>query len=564
MNNEFEQFVPKGTDWYERRGQYIGRGGIFSETLGKRIEGEFTVGWNDGGNCDIQCVPENLSFSELARVTNDFDEFRDLIVTAEDGEFTASQCYIHGTNFNFNFGAASGSTLTFSALAAMFRRSGSSQPTVWNCSLTNFVSSLLVAPEVYRRNPLSLFEIPVIPAADSSLGRVQLMQLGKTRAVAFGYADSLAFIEHLAEFDDIKSALERGESRNEVTSLMSGRIPDGMGISAEEVRAWFPTEILDALTLASGSKIGLGIIELRSKDRDLYERVHVAFADGRYISGHEAIGRYHSTNADSGLGRFLESVLHSSHESRKRFRLLSAAIDLAQEALQVPDLAFALMVRALDGLANNLSLTRSNLSNVLPADISEEVRAILSDAFSAIRQISPAGTTVDEIAKAKVVLSRIADRARSADSVEDKFSLSLGRVLTRYGLEDAGAMGMFYEKHPRKDGLTWGQVLDKYRAGTIHHGYIDYSAGVEIMDVVCVTRHLIDIGIRICLKEVGYQGTYNPLDMTTWRQNSVSWVRTDSDIRNFGYHGMTPKMFQFIDRDEQPRAETHANAVRPE
>jgi hypothetical protein len=369
------------------------------------------------------------------------------------------------------------------------------------------------------------------------------------RILAFRYEGSLAFVEHLPEFDGAKARLKGRQSTNEVTSLMVGRIPPGVALSAEEVRQWFPAEILDALTLASGSRIGLGIIELRAENRTLDGRVHIAFADGRYISGHEAISRYQSTGPNSGMGPFLEKVLQSDTEVKRRFRLISAAIDLAQEALGIPDLAFALIVRALDGLANDLKLTRSDLGDALPPDMAESVREILAKAFASIRGLSPVGD-ISETARSRTVLSRIADRARSADSTEDKFSLSLGRVLAKYGFKDESAMAMFYSKYPRADGFTWGQALDRYRAGTIHYGHIDYSAGIKIMDVVCITRHLIDVAIRICLKEVGYEGTYNPLDMTTLRQNPVDWVKSENDIRSFGYHGMTPKMFRFIDRSE--------------
>jgi hypothetical protein len=415
--------------------------------------------------------------------------------------------------------------------------------------LTNLVIDLVGRVEIARQNPLNLFHFPEIPPDFASIAVAQLVQSTMARILAFRYAGSLAFVEHLPEFDSAKERLKGRQSTNEVTSLMVGRIPPGVALSAEEVREWFPTELLDALTLASGSRIGLGIVELRAENRTLYGRVHIAFADGRYMSGHEAISRYQSTGPNSGTGPFLDRVLQSNTEAKRRFRLISAAIDLAQEALGIPDLAFALIVRALDGLANDLNLTRSNLSDELPPDMAERVREILAEAFASVRGLAPVGDT-SETARSRTVLARIADRARSADSTEDKFSLSLGRVLANYGLEDESAMGMFYAKHPRKDGFTWGQALDRYRAGTIHYGHIDYSAGTEIMDVVSITRHLIDLAIRICLKEVGYEGTYNPLDMTTLRQNPVDWVKSEKDIRNFGYHGMTPKMFRFIDRSD--------------
>ncbi len=47
-------------------------------------------------------------------------------------------------------------------------------------------------------------------------------------------------------------------------------------------------------------------------------------------------------------------------------------------------------------------------------------------------------------------------------------------------------------------------------AGVIHRGYLDYGAEAEILDVLWYTRHLIDIAARIAMKEVGYDGIYDP------------------------------------------------------
>ena len=142
---------------------------------------------------------------------------------------------------------------------------------------------------------------------------------------------------------------------------------------------------------------------------------------------------------------------------------------------------------------------------------------------------------------------RIADRALSADSTDDKFGLSLGRILSYYKLDDEAAVASFYTKHPRRDGFTWAQALDVYRGGVIHRGFLDYSTGTEIMDVVCCTRHLIDIAIRVCLREIGYGGTYNPMNMAATQQSPLDWVKTDQSIGLFGYNGMIPKMIKYVE-----------------
>ncbi|MDR3714446.1 MAG: hypothetical protein P4L51_16665 [Puia sp.] len=549
MDDLFDALKPKPSIWYSSSGVYEGNGTVFSETLGRTIDGRFLIDWDDLGKLSIRCTPTNIELPDCMRIAEDFDKFHDLRVVTGDGIFRARQCYLNGPTLSF--GAQGGSvTLKFSTLACALTASEHSVPSTWNVPITNFLMDLRLRPGTCDRHPLRIYPTPLIPEdfPSDKMSMARLIANSKNRLVTFEFNGSTAFIEHLAAYDDAEADLKHRRNFNRVTSMMVGNIPSEAGLGPEEVQEWFPSDIFFGLTFASGSRIGMGPIELRTQDGRLYARIHLAFASGRYTDGHMTVSDLvHSDGAGSGLGHFLTCLLQASAVSMRRIRLLAAAIDLSQDALETPDHAFAFIVRALDGLANDLKLARSNLKAELSEIVGNQVRNILLGASKSIRRLSKGGSSCLD-PKAQSALARIADRALSADSTDDKFGLSLGRILSHYKLDDEAAITSFYAKHPRSDGFGWTQVLDSYRGGTIHRGFIDYSAGIEIMDVVCCTRHLVDIAIRICLREMGYGGTYNPINMAATQQCPIDWVKTELDIELFGYNGMIPKMIKFVEQ----------------
>jgi hypothetical protein len=119
-------------------------------------------------------------------------------------------------------------------------------------------------------------------------------------------------------------------------------------------------------------------------------------------------------------------------------------------------------------------------------------------------------------------------------------------VLKHFDLHDQVAIEEFYRTYPRVDGITWNQALNKYRGGVIHRGFLDYSSDVLMDDVVCCTRHLIDIAIRICFRVSGYEGTYNPFNRAAMQRNEVGWVIDGTSIGQFGFNGRIPNLFKTV------------------
>jgi hypothetical protein len=551
MGDLLSSVLPAACDWYEPSGMYEGGGTVFSETLQRPIMGMFTIEWSEVGDVTILCTPTDLELHNAMRIAEDFDKFRDLNVVVGSGRFSAKRCYLKGPQLSFGSGGTS-MLLRFHISAGTFVASDEIVPSLWNAPLTNFIGDFRPRSGATVRHPLRVYRMPSIPdGLPSDLRtRASMAAVSKNRFITFESACADAIIERLPTYDGAATELNEKRASIRATCLMAGSIPPGGGVKAEEVEAWFPEDALVGLTLASGTRVGMGFVDLRDADARLHSRIHLAYAGGRYIDGHPALSDLaHGTAAGSGIGGLLTGLLKTDRAAMHRIRLLCAAIDLAQDALGTPDHAFAFIVRALDGLANDLGVSRNNLAAELPAATDAVVKQVLAGASSSIRGLAGAtGSAAD--AKMNAVLSRIADRARSADATEDKFSLSLSRVLDHYKLNDVTAMAAFYKQHPRADGLGWLETLDLYRGRTIHRGFIDYSGGIQIMDVVCVARHLVDIAMRICMLEAGYSGTYNPFNMSATQLSPLDWVKGEREIRQFGYNGLQPKMIKLIGFDD--------------
>jgi hypothetical protein len=526
---------------YQAGGVYRGLGSVFSERLNGTIEGTFEIEWDDLGTCRIRCFPSNMHPFAAILIAQDFDQFRDLQMKSQEGVFYARKCFLDKASMNMGE-SGNGSELTFVTLGAVFTESSEVHPVFWNAPILNFLMDLRGTTE-RSTHPLQISSM----FCQTDQDQRQDDQGGtRRRIISFPFAGAPAFLEHVPNYETVKRQLLERTSPVLVTSVMAGSIPGSADLTIDGVTGWFPTDAILALTLATGTQVSLGFIELRDGCGQLCQRLHLSFVNGPYRDAHMTISDpIHNDRSASGAGALITAYLSTSETKLQIVRMLTETIETAQSALQTPDHAFAFIVRGLDGLANSLQLTRTILSKELPEQEAREVKAVLKSARNGIYGISRGLNALPDTKTANV-LRRIASRAEQADSTEDSFGLSMTRVLEYFDLHDQEAIDSFYMQLPRSDGLTWNQALDKYRGGVIHRGFLDYSTGVLMDDVVCYTRHLVDIAIRICLKEVGYQGTYNPFNKTAMQRNEVGWVVDDKSIAQFGFSGRTPKLFRTI------------------
>lgn len=529
---------------YEGSGHYEGPGPVFSERLNLPIEGDFDIRWNDLGKCEIRCVPRNLHPLHSLLIAQDFEQFRELRVQTAEGIFYAPRCFLDKTEIRMGE-SGNGSELIFVTLAGMFTLAFPKAPVFWNATVLNFLMDLRPTSNSYS-HPLRVAQLFQALDRDASGGGDAASTGVPIRAITFTFADKLAFMEHLPHYEEAKRKLQEGEEQILATSMFVGSLPEQTDLTIDGVKDWFPQDAILALTLATGTQCSLGFIELRDAEGDLCQRLHLNFINGPYKQGHLTISDHiHSDYGASGVGALISGILSLPEERRKTVRMLIDTIETTQSFLQTPDHAFAFIIRGLDGLANSLQLTRTNLADALPSAEGTEVKTILRNAKQAILKLSRRIGTSRGSASSNL-LDRIASRAEQAGSIEDSFGLSMTRVLQHFGLRDQEAIEAFHAQNPRADGLTWNQALNKYRGGVIHRGFLDYSTEAVMDDVICLTRHLVDVAIRVCLKEVGYAGAYNPFNRTAMQRNEIDWVVNETAIAQFGFNGHTPKLFKTI------------------
>jgi hypothetical protein len=515
--------MSKELAWYEEQGVYEGRGTVWSDTLKSPITGRFRLTWSDSKGCRIECFETGLNPLQSLLILQDFSEFRDLEIQCEGAVVRGARCYRVNALESAN---AEGEQieLSLTTLEAEYIVSPE-RPRFWAVSLVNFVAEIL-------------------PFRDSAAPH--LLRGGAPGWIPLSFNGDAAFIEPLPDYELRTQSLKNGIETVSTTAIFAGTIPGSAGLDIKAVKDWLPTAAADALSLATGISVGIGLIELRREDGTLNRRIHIPFQNKEFKPNHSFVtDPAQARTGRSAVGTLAQNAIESSVETKKRFRLLVSAIEEAQDAIETPDHAYTYIVRALDGMANILGLNRTRLADLLPAASAQTTRQILYEARDRLKKEERANRQSGEIATADI-LERIASRAEQADAIEDSFGLSLTKLLRIYDLNDESAMRDFYGKSPRPDGRSWVQTLNRYRSGVIHRGYLDYETEAEIIDVLRFTRHLVDIAARIAMKEVQYTGTYDPLNESATQQADLDWVKSDVQVKQFGFHGMGPKPFKFI------------------
>ena len=496
MSNQFT--------WYQGKDFYEGRGTVWSKTLRSPIAGRFRVTWSDKSGCRIECFETNLSLPQSLAILQDFDEFRDLEILCEEAAFRAVRCYRADAVDEAGLEGKQ-ADLILTTLEAEYIASAE-KPRFWAVSLVNFVAEILPFRDNAIPHPLRGGREPLIT------------DRAAPRWIPLTFNGDEAFIEQLPDYEQRAKALKDRTETILTTAIFAGAIPNSAGFDIDAVKAWLPIAAADALSLATGISVGIGLIELRNENGALNRRIHIPFQNRDFKRNHTFISDpAHARTGRSALGALAQNAIESSAEKRKRFRLLVSAIEEAQDVIETPDHAYTYIVRALDGLANIHKVNRTRLADSLPAGCAQTTRLILFEARDKLKKEERTYRKSGDTATAGI-LERIASKTEQADAIEDSFGISLTKLLRIYGLRDEDAMSDFYRQSPRPDGTSWVETLSRYRAGVIHRGYLDYGAEAEILDVLWYTRHLIDIAARIAMKEVGYGGIYDPFNLSATQQ----------------------------------------------
>ena len=130
------------------------------------------------------------------------------------------------------------------------------------------------------------------------------------------------------------------------------------------------------------------------------------------------------------------------------------------------------------------------------------------------------------------ILEKISRQISSAKTVTTGFGEKAVALVKKFNLPDAEIMGNYYQANPRSDKRKkWQEVISYYR-GTSMHKYMTKDHDFE--DTIKVLTHLHDILIRIVLKILEYDGTYQP-PMKSKNEFPIDWVKPDTTADKLGY-----------------------------
>jgi len=352
--------------------------------------------------------------------------------------------------------------------------------------------------------------------------------------VIFEYNGEPGFIERLADYDDRQARLVSRRERRLVTALMVG-IVGGASDTWEALGEWFPFDLLGILGMASGAEVGAPWVEFRDGEGALVGRWHAALGTPDYHRGHAAI---HEA-VHSGTGRLVTRACTSKEFSSTHLRVaVRHLVDgLAYE--QPMEERLGHFCRGIDGLCKAYELTGRSLLDEVKGEYRERVRKAIAGAASAIEAIAADAAGAGDVTDGEM-LRRIAERTRSNPAYVDyNFGNAAIRLMERFGLADPEVMERFLAN---EDGdiaegrRKWSKWLSDCRGTTMHGGYFDIAGDVHDSQFLWqTTQHLLDILLRIMLKTLRYEGTYQPSVSRTLDAQPFDWVRPETAPQALGY-----------------------------
>jgi len=414
-----------------------------------------------------------------------------LIIHTETGTFTSN-----GKVF-YSQGAGLDSKLRFSLSEGTYEEIGADDPSYWVLPLTNFVSSfhLKYHPSL-TQHPLRLYLTPTIPdMADEKQKQMALFAANRANLlIDFYFGESIGYIQPVLDYSKKEESLKAGQTKKCITALMISEVTQKL----EEV--WFPYDYTSLISFAVGTRVDAAWIEFRDNSGNLVSRRHITQFETDYKKGYAVVDEA----LHAGIGQLISLASNSSEFGKSYFRVLLAhLVRLQSYSRQIED-QMDLLCRAFETLCKEFGFSVQNLAMSLPPNYQMEIERILTSARKEVQELSKsAGSDINP------VLQQIGSRIANAKNVDRAFGLAVMNLLEKYGLPDTIIMDKYYALHPDIQGGSWIQTLSKYRGAVIHVGYLSHKE-YDIQDVLILEDHLHDILVRIVLKILDYQGTYQP------------------------------------------------------
>ena len=500
------------------------------------LRGLGKVTYSETGTSHIEMHTDGMD----AATASQFDSalqaarFSKFVVTCEVGYFVTEA--IFGLQIDKRFLPESGeynARICFQARDGQFCVSDPVTASYWVMPLTNFISRFMELPEVISRHPLYLRrEVPNISVnrtpEESMDIALRMLHIG---VIPFNFADDLAFIQPLHDYEVREHRLTKEIDRQRVTALMVGSI-GGNQLTGDPVQHWIPLDFLPLLSVATGAEVSMPWIEYRDIDGNLVMRSHLTLYNSIFSTGHVALRtEYH----DGAISRLLDSCQTAPHFGGDSLRVVARHTVRAGLAFLNIEDRLSHVFRALDCLCDAYQIAIENLLSGLDTVYREEVQKEISRAAGKMRSIAGRAEAAGDTS-AKTLLQRIGGGITRAVNADVKFGDAVVKLLSHpdISLHDADILNPFFASNPHSGGArSWAGVIATVRAQVLHDGYLKPDA--NFAEALVILEHLNDLLIRIVLRLTLYTGEYQPVMKKLLGRFRVDWVNTGMAVEELGF-----------------------------
>ena len=547
MNIDFDVIRPTSSDWFSPNVEYEGQGRAEFSDPHLTLEGYVKIKFDQFGNQSVVMDVEDVKSESLGDVPPEIsipsvmalltcmnvekelvkgsskvvkqkwvasrrkNRCTKLIVSTSDGVFSALE-NVYYSNISINIGTLGPNlTIKFHLSKSQFDLEKTGSTKYWVLPLSNFISQFMQMIPELRDHPLRI-------NPDGKL-------------IVFEFNDGNGFIEPLKDYGDCEKRLLAGTERNITTAVMIGEVGTKLTHQFSDLSEWFPFDFLSLLGLATGSEVGAPWIEFRDGRGRLVRRIHVRLGRPSFSKGHRNIDEV----IHRGTGTLLTKYQLSEHSGNSYLMpTLKHIIRGGLSSLNIED-NMSHIFRAFEGLCEHYGLNTQDLTQNLDHSQRIFVKETLKKATIEIREKAKSSCKSDQ----RDALTRIASRTENACNTDQYFGLKAIGLIDQFDLLDAKIIDAHYQTNPRLDKRMWHQVLSHYRGVVFHQGFFDFNTGeYDFYDLLRIKYHLHDILIRIVLKMLCYDGTYQravPISGDWEAPWPVDWVKPDTPASELGY-----------------------------
>jgi len=552
MDFDPTEVQPKLSNWLELNVRYEGQGKAEFTSPEGQVFGPFVAEFTENGDSRIETRYDSLisadpdyrgadlPFVTGAKVqkTSGGRSFgiggienhcRELSFSTSNGVFSASNVRLVG----YTFGQSA--ILRFRVRDGKFETGNPNPPKYFAIPLLNFVAEL--GNRLVGDHPLRIYPTPVVPeSVPEEYKRIAgFVANAKNSGVAFTSHGRLHFIERLSDYEERHASLQSGTQRK-VTAVLIGDIGSQPASTFTDFLSWFPSDLLSALSFASGTEVGRLWIEIRDENGTLIRRLHGKSQLPSFWEGDELLEKYDRMDGNAAMGEFVAAYLAQPPD--KRFYLEMAMNHARLGSIPAPFHLHDILdhlIRGLECLCREHKLVQQNLGSALSSKTKASVQAIVNEARLGLQKLadnSAASSALDE----HRMLTVIKSRAENWHTTENNFGLSVVALLQKFGFCDADVIDKYLAANPRPDKIPdWASVLAACRNATIHEGYLDFKKKHDANDVVRVCLHLKDALTRVILRECGYTGTYTPVLRRSYGPQPLDWIQPTTPASHLGF-----------------------------